>query len=206
MPHFAIIDLKNINQPKTAVSREDLLNRADFYEVHRWSDGYIDEIRAYQKTVLIHRTVANYQPDITDHVVKLQDVTGFLVPEVMNDYQEDVKQSQLKLLDTGVFIQIEALALTNAQTILYTVPKNKNFYLSMYDLDVEGAISDEGSLFYEDPLGNIFDVAEIFFPNVANHAHTQNAFNGFKLTSGYQIGVFSSTTAVVSVNVKGVTI
>jgi hypothetical protein len=112
---WAKIQSSTPNIPQ-AVSREDVINRADTYVINQWSDGIYQSIEAYQKGVLIHTTTAQYELQSptqnggnTDlNYLKL--VKGFLFPELINAYV--VQQNQQLTA-----FQINQAALQNTNSI-----------------------------------------------------------------------------------------
>ncbi|MGD0645907.1 MAG: hypothetical protein ABSA75_13455 [Candidatus Bathyarchaeia archaeon] len=83
-----VASINNKKKLLPAVSRDDLLARADHYDIERWSDGLINYIDCFEQNVFIHRSTANYQSDVGNAPTRLQSVNGFLYPEISQDYAE----------------------------------------------------------------------------------------------------------------------
>jgi hypothetical protein len=112
-------------KPTQAISREDLLNRANHYEIQTFADGTYDYIEASQNGQVIHTSKANYEssPNPLTGVPDLKSVDGYLFPEIFNAYL------------------VEQTTAENAELITSNANLNANQITSKISKSTTGAVS-----------------------------------------------------------------
>ena len=116
---------------KPAISRDDLLNRANKYVIHQFSDGTFDNIEAYESGTLINSTKVLYESDAGgDQQTRLKQVSGFLFPELVSIIlgQSSHWHDRNPLVIFLYYNSIDAPAV-NSTKWTYTVPKGRKCYI-----------------------------------------------------------------------------